>query len=99
MCHDLVAANQQRDHQRKTKDELECWPEHGHQAYEVEAALDVLEVSGLEGGDLCLLLGEGADQACAGEVLVGFGGDVGEHGLDALEAFVNTRPEVLNQDR
>ncbi len=46
-------------------------------------------VGGLEGGDLGLFLGEGADEAGAGEVLLGLGGDVGEHGLDALEAAVN----------
>ena len=51
----------------------------------------------LEGRDLGILLGEGADQARAGEVLLRLGGDVGEHGLDALEAAVDALPEGLHQ--
>ena len=48
-------------------------------------------------GDLRFLLREGADEACAGEVLLGLRGDVGEHGLDALEARVNACAEVLHE--
>ena len=55
-------------------------------------------VGRLEGGDLGLFLGEGADEARAGEVLLGLGGDVGEHGLDALEAAVDAVAEVLHED-
>ena len=96
---DLVAADEEGDHEREAEDELERGPEHGHEADEVEAALDVLEVGGLEGGDLGLFLGEGADEAGAGEVLLGLGGDVGEHGLDALEAAMDAVAEVLDEDR
>ncbi len=55
-------------------------------------------VGGLEGGDLGVFLGEGADEAGAGEVLLGLGGDVGEHGLDALEAAMDAVAEVLDED-
>ena len=93
-----MSADQQSDHEREAKDELERGPEHGHESDEVEAALDVLEIGGLEGGDLGLFLGEGADETGAGEVLLGFGGDVGEHGLDALEALMNLAAKILNHD-
>ena len=96
---DLVAADEEGDHEREAEDELERGPEHGHEADEIEAALDVLEVGGLEGGDLGFFLGEGADEAGAGEVLLRLGGDVGEHGLDALEAAVDAGAEVLDEDR
>ena len=52
----------------------------------------------LEEADLGFFAGEGADQARAGEVLLGLRGDVGEAGLDALEAVVNAVAEVLHQD-
>ena len=52
----------------------------------------------LEGGDLGVFLGEGADEARAGEVLLRLGGDVGEHGLDALEAAVDALAEGLDED-
>ncbi len=45
-----------------------------------------------------LLAGEGADQAHAGVVFLGLRGDVGEAGLDALEAVVNLAAEVLDED-
>ena len=48
--------------------------------------------------DLGFFLGVGADEAGAGEVLLSASGDVGEHGLDALEAVVNPASEVLNDD-
>jgi hypothetical protein len=49
--------------------------------------------------DLGVLLREGANQARAGEVLLGLGRDVGEHGLDAFEAAVDALPEGLHQNR
>jgi len=99
MRDDFVAANEERDHQGEAEDELESGPEHGHETDEVKAALDVLDVCGFEGGDLGFFLGEGADEAGAGEVLLCLGGDVGEHGLDALEAAVDAIAEVLDEDR
>ena len=40
----------------------------------------------------------GANQASAGKVLLGAGGDVGEHGLNAFEAFVDAAAESLDHD-
>ncbi len=96
---DFVSADEECDHEREAEDELERGPEHGHETDEVEAALDVLDVGGFEGGDLGLFLGEGADEAGAREVFLSLGRDVGEHGLDALEPAVNTVAEVLDEDR
>ena len=45
-----------------------------------------------------VFLREGANEAGAGKVLLCLGGDVGEHGLDALEAAMNPLPEGLYQD-
>ncbi len=86
---DQMSADQEGDHGGEAEEELEGGPEHGHEADEVEGAADVLEVGGLEGGDFGVFLGEGADEAGAGEVLLGLGGDVGVHGLDALEAAID----------
>ena len=96
---DFVAADEEGDDERDAEDELERGPEHGHEAGEEQAAADVLLVGGFEGGDLGVFLGEGADEAGGGEVLFGLRGDVGEHGLDALEAGVDAGAEVLDEDR
>ena len=93
-----MAADEEGDDERDAEDELECGPEHGHEAGEEQAAADVLLVGGFEGGDLGVFLGEGADEAGGGEVLFGLCGDVGEHGLDALEAGVDAGAEVLDED-
>ena len=91
---DLVAADEEGEHEGEAEDEFEGGPEHGHEADEVEAALYVLDVCGFERGDLGLFLGEGADEAGAGEVLLRLRRDVGEHGLDALEQFLVSSPGV-----
>ncbi len=52
----------------------------------------------LEEADLRLLAGEGAHQPRAGVVLLGLRGDLGEAGLDALEAIVNAGGRVLHED-
>ena len=97
MQHHFMAADEQGDHQRDAEDELQRGPEHGHEAREEQRAADVLAVGVLEGGDLRILLREGADETCAGEVLLGLRGDVREHGLDALKAAMDARAEVLHQ--
>jgi hypothetical protein len=48
--------------------------------------------------NLGLFLGEGADEPGSGEVLLGLRRDLGEHGLDALESFVNSAPHELHQN-
>ena len=55
-------------------------------------------VEPLEEADLRLLAREGADQPHAGVVLLRLRGDIGEAGLDALEALMNPAAEVLHQD-
>ncbi len=47
----------------------------------------------LEAANLGFFLRVGADQARSREVFLGAGGDIGEHGLNALEAFVNRLPK------
>ena len=54
--------------------------------------------SRFEGANLGLFLHVGANQARSGEILLRARGDVGEHGLDALEALVNAAAESLNDD-
>ena len=93
-----MPADQQRDHERNTEDKLERGPEHRHQPSEQQTAADVFLVGALEGGDLRFFLREGADEACAGEVLLRLRGDVREHRLNALETRMDARPKVLDQD-
>ena len=62
------------------------------------ARRDVLAVELFEEADLGLFAGEGADEARAGVVFLGLCGDVGEAGLDALEAVVDPAAEVLDED-
>ena len=38
------------------------------------------------------------NQAGTGEVLLGAGGNVGEHGLNALKALMNSAAEILHYD-
>jgi len=59
---------------------------------------DVLAIEALEQADLGFFPGKRADQARAGVVFLGLGGDIREAGLNALEAIVNLASEVLHQD-
>ena len=95
---DLMPAGQQRDDHGDAEDELERGPEHAHQLNETKRAADVLAVEPLEEADLRLLAGKGADEANAGVILLGLGGDIGEAGLDALEPVVNFAAEILDDD-
>src|SRR6185312_169105 len=97
VLHHFMASDQQRNHQRDAEHKLQGGPQHRHQARQQKAAANVLLVGALEGGNLRLLLRKGADQPRAGEVLFGLCGDVREHGLDAFEARMNARAEVLHQ--
>ena len=54
--------------------------------------------SASKASNLGFFLGEGADQARSRKVLLRPGGDIGEHGLNALEAFVDAPAEVLHHD-
>ena len=93
-----MSSDEEGDDEGEAEDELKGGPEHGHEADEVEGAADVLLVGGLEGGDLGFFLGKGADEAGTGEILLGLGRDVGEHGLNPLEARVDARAKVLDED-
>ena len=55
-------------------------------------------VEAFEEADLGFFAGEGADEAGAGVVFLGLRGDVGEAGLDALEAGMDAAAEVLDED-
>ena len=89
MSQNLVPAGQQRDDHGDAEDELQRGPQHAHQLHQAQSAADVLAVEPLEEADLRLLAREGADEAHAGVVFLGLRGDVGEAGLDALEAVVD----------
>ena len=95
---DLPSAQPQHDDDGRAQHEFQRGPEHPHQADEAEAAADVLLVGAFEGGDLSLFLHVGADDAGSGEIFLGAGRDVGEHGLNAFEALVNAASEVLDDD-
>ena len=94
----LMAADEKGDHHGYAKHEFEGGPEHAHEADQAESAADVFPVGALESFDLRFFLGEGANEAGAGEIFLGLGGDVGEHGLDALEALVNPAAHELDED-
>ena len=98
MRDDQVAAGQQRDDHGDAENELQRGPQHAHQLNQPERAGDVLAVEPLEEADLRFFAGKGADQPRAGVVLLGLRADLGEAGLDALEAVVNPAAEVLHQD-
>ena len=92
------SAEPQHDHDSRAEHQFQRGPEHPHQADQSEAAADVFLVGAFEGGDLGLFLHIGADDAGAGEVFLGAGRDVGEHGLNAFEALVNAASEILDDD-
>ena len=98
MGDDQVAAGQQGDDHGDAENELQRGPQHAHQLHQPEGAGDVLAIEPLEEADLGFFAGEGADQPRAGVVFLGLRGDVGEAGLDALEAVMNSAAEVLHQD-
>ena len=74
----LASAEPEHEHDGEAEHEFERRPQHAHQADQLQAAADVFLVGRFEAGDLGLFLGEGADDARAGEILLGAGGDVGE---------------------
>ena len=98
MLEDQVAAGQQGDDHGDAEDELERGPEHAHELNQAQGAGDVCAIELFEEADLGFFAGEGADQPRAGVVFLGLRGDLGEAGLDALEAVVNPVAEVLHQD-
>ena len=93
-----VSAEPEHDDYGYAQHEFQGRPEHSHQADQAQAAADVFLVGGFEGGDFGLLLHIGADDAGAGEIFLGAGRDVGEHGLNAFEALVNAASEILDDD-
>jgi hypothetical protein len=97
MGDDQVAPGQQGDDQGDAEDEFERGPEHAHELNQPERARDVPAVESLEEADLGFFAGKGAHQPCAGVVLLSLRADLGEAGLDALEAVVNSAAEVLHQ--
>ena len=98
MQQDFAAADPQHDHDGDAEQGFQRRPQHAHQAHQLQTARDVFGVLALEALDLRLLLHVGANQPRSGKVLLRLGRDVGEHGLDALEALVNLAAEVLHHD-
>src|SRR6185437_2258089 len=98
MSKNFMAADKQNDDHGNAQHELERGPEHAHQLHEAQPAANVFAVGGVERLDLRLFLSEGANEAGSGEVFLRLRGDVGEHGLDALEAVVDFAPERLHEN-
>ena len=97
-CEHLAAADPEDDDEGEAEHQFQGGPEHSHEARQGERAVDVVGVFGLEERDFGFFLGVGADEACAGKVLLGAGADVTELGLDALEALMDEGSEVLHDD-
>ena len=93
-----MSAGQQRDHHRDAENELERGPQHAHQLHQAQCAADILAIEPLEEADLRLLAREGANQPHAGVILLGLRGNIGEAGLNALEALVNLASDILHED-
>src|ERR1035441_9696609 len=98
MQQDFAAADPQYDDDGEAEQRFQRRPQHTHQAHQLETARDVFGVLAFEALDLRLLLHISANQPRSGKVLLRFGRDVGEHGLDALEALVNLAAKVLHHD-
>ena len=95
---DFSPTQPENDDNRGSEHEFERWPEHAHEADKAQAAAYVFPIGGFEGVNLGLLLDVGANDAGAGKIFLSAGRNVGEHGLNALKALVNTASEVLDDD-
>src|ERR1039457_4201737 len=93
-----ISAEPEHDDYGYSQHEFEGGPEHSHQAAQAQAAAGVFLVGGFEGGDLGLFVHIGADGSGAGEIFLGAGRDVGEHGLDGVEGLVNGASGTLGDD-
>src|SRR5437868_2585674 len=98
MLQHFASAQPEHQHDGHTEHGLKGWPQHAHQADQLKAAGNVLAVGSLEGFDLGLFLHIGLDDARAGEIFLGAGGDLREHRLDPLEPLMNAFAEVLNNN-
>src|SRR5205085_11974685 len=81
-----------------TEHELQGRPEHPHEADEFQAAADVFFILFFERFNFRFLLDIGANQARSRKVFLRARGNIGEHGLNALETLVNATAESLNHD-
>ena len=98
MLQHLLPADPQHEHQGKAEHRLQRGPQHSHQPRQRQRALDVRRVLGFKERNLGVFLGVSANQPRAGEVFLRASADVAELGLNALEAPVNERAEVLHDD-
>ncbi len=95
----LAAAHPQDQDHRESEHQFQRRPQHSHQADQLQAAPDIFQVGFLEVADLRFFLRERPHDARAGKVFLGARGNIGEAGLDALEALVNAAPEILDDNR
>src|ERR1019366_4225540 len=98
MQQDFAPADPQYDDDGEAEQRFQRRPQHTHQAHQLETARDVFGVLAFEALDFRLLLHISANQPRSGKDFLRFGRDVGEHGLDALEALVNLAAKVLHHD-
>ena len=94
----LAPADPQHQDHRKAQQQLKGRPQHSHQAHQQQTAPDIFQVRGLKGGNLCLLLHKGLQNADSGKVLLRACRNIRKHGLDALEALMNFSSEVLDHN-
>ena len=93
------AAGPQHDQEGEADQHFQQRLEHALNANQLDVLRDVLAVQLLEATHLGVLLHEGADHAHAREVLLHAAGDIGEHGLDLLEARVDDAAEQDHRQR
>ena len=94
----FASTQPQHQHHCETEQEFQRGPEHSHEAHQLQAAPDVFVVLLLERANLRLLLHVSADQPRARKVFLGARRNVGEHGLNAFEALVNSPAKILDHD-
>ena len=96
---DLAAAQPQHDQGADPEQEGQARVEEALQADQAAVAAQELGVGALEAGQLGLLLAVGADDPDSGQRLLRHRRQLGQLGLDPLEAAMDGRAEAVDRDR
>src|SRR5215469_7763308 len=95
---DFTSSEPQDQDESAAEHEFQCGPEHAHEANQFQAAANVLFVLAFKSSDLRFFLHVSPNKSRTRKILLCPRGDVGEHCLNTLEAFVNAASESLNDD-